>query len=130
MNGKDNASIYITRLDTLLYNISLVIYGAKRDKIIQLRTPVMKLKNIDILSIYLVLTLEFLSSSSDITLVVERLIPELATVIPKKYTDEIRPNTPNVSEPILFAMYISNKEEIILVINEVKINIILFTKNV
>ena len=130
MNGRDNASIYITRLDTLLYNISLVIYGAKRDKIIQLRTPVMKLKNIDILSIYLVLTLEFLSSSSDITLVVERLIPELATVIPKKYTDEIRPNTPNVSEPILFAMYISNKEEIILVINEVKINIILFTKNV
>lgn len=84
MNGRDNASIYITRLDTLLYNISLVIYGAKRDKIIQLRTPVMKLKNIDILSIYLVLTLEFLSSSSDITLVVERLIPELATVIPKK----------------------------------------------
>ena len=130
MNGRDNASIYITRLDTLLYNISLVIYGAKRDNIIQLRTPVMKLKNIDILSIYLVLTLEFLSSSSDITLVVERLIPELATVIPKKQIDEIRPNTPNVSEPILFAMYISNKEDIILVINEVKINIILFTKNV
>ena len=130
MNGRDNASIYITRLDTLLYNISLVIYGAKRDKIIQLRTPVMKLKNIDILSIYLVLTLEFLSSSSDITLVVERLIPELAIVIPKKYIDEIRPNTPNVSEPILFATYISNKEEIIFVINEVKINIILFTKNV
>ena len=130
MNGRDNASIYITILDTLLYNISLVIYGAKRDKIIQLRTPVMKLKNIDILSIYLVLTLEFLSSSSDITLVVERLIPELATVIPKKYIDEIRPNTPNVSEPILFATYISNKEEIIFVINEVKINIILFTKNV
>jgi hypothetical protein len=84
MNGRDNASIFITRLDTLLYNISLVIYGAKRDNTIQLRTPVMKLKNIDILSIYLVLTLEFLSSSSDITLVVERLIPELATVIPKK----------------------------------------------
>ena len=84
MNGRDNASIYIIRLATLRYNISLVIYGAKRDNIIQLRTPVMKLKNIDILSIYLVLTLEFLSSSSDITLVVERLIPELATVIPKK----------------------------------------------
>ena len=130
MNGRDNASIYITRLDTLLYNISLVIYGARRDKIIQLRTPVIKLKKRDILSIYLVLTLEFLSSSSDITLVVERLIPELAIVMPKKYIDEIRPNTPNVSEPILFAMYISNKEEIILVINEVKINIILFTKNV
>ena len=96
----------------------------------QLRTPVMKLKNIDILSIYLVLTLELLSSSSDITLVVERLIPELAIVIPKKYIDEIRPNIPNVSEPILFAIYISNKEEIIFVINEVKINIILFTKNV
>ena len=130
MNGRDNASIYITRLDTLLYNISLVIYGAKRDKIIQLRTPVIKLKKRDVLSIYLVLTLEFLSSSSDITLVVERLIPELAIVMAKKYIDEIRPNTPNVSEPILFAMYISNKEEIILVINEVKINIILFTKNV
>ena len=130
MNGRDNASIYITRLDTLLYNISLVIYDAKRDNTIQLRTPVIKLKKRDILSIYLVLTLEFLSSSSDITLVVERLIPELAIVMPKKYIDEIRPNTPNVSEPILFAMYISNKEEIILVINEVKINIILFTKNV
>jgi hypothetical protein len=130
MNGRDNASIYIARLDTLLYNISLVIYGAKRDKIIQLKVPVIKLKKIEDLSTYFVSVLEFFSNSSDITLVVERLIPELATVIPKKYIDEIRPNTPNVSEPILFAIYISNKEDITFVINEVKIKIILFTKNV
>ncbi len=130
MNGRDNASIYITRLDILLYNISLVIYGAKRDKIIQLNTPVIKLKKIEVLSIYLVSELESFSNSSDITLVVERLMPELANVIPKKYIDEIRPNTPSVSEPILFAIYISKSEHIIFVINDVKINIILFTKNV
>lgn len=130
MKGRDNASTYIIRLDTLLNNISLVIYGAKRDKIIKLNTPVIKLKKIEALSIYLVSVLESFSNSSEITLVVERLIPELATVIPKKYIDEISPNTPNVSEPILFATYISNKEDITFVINEVKINIILFTKNV
>lgn len=130
MKGRDNASTYIIRLDTLLNNISLVIYGAKRERIIKLNAPVIKLKNTEALSIYLVSVLESFSNSSEITFVVERLIPELATVIPKKYIDEISPNTPNVSEPILFATYISNKEDITFVINEVKINMILFTKNV
>lgn len=130
MKGRDNASTYIIRLDTLLNNISLVIYGAKRERIIKLNAPVIKLKNTEALSIYLVSVLESFSNSSEITFVVERLIPELATVIPKKYIDEISPNTPNVSEPILFATYISNKEDITFVINEVKINMILLTKNV
>lgn len=92
--------------------------------------PVIPLNNNDFLRINFVLIFSFNSNSSDITLVVAKFIPELAKVTKKKYVEPISPKTPNVSEPILFAIYISNAEHITLVTSDVNIKITLFIINV
>ena len=45
------------------------------------------------------------ASSSDITRVTARLIPEVARVIPKRYTVITNWYTPTISEPIFLEMY-------------------------
>ena len=130
MNGRDNESTYITRWVTLLSKKCSTTYGVNIIRTIAEKVPVIPLKNNDFFKIYFVSVLGFNSSSSDMTFVVAKFIPELARVTKKKYVELISPKTPSASEPILFAINISKVEQITFVTSDVRIKITLFTKNV
>ena len=68
----------------------------------------------------------FKASSSDTVRVMARLIPDVASVIPNRYTDIISWYTPSISVPIFLEIYTLKYISIILKIREVTTKTIVF----
>ena len=103
VNGNDIAIMYKTLTEILPCRKISTINGDVKNKIMLANTPKTKLKKIHFLIAILAPCLELIASSSETSLVAAKVIPELASVMHKKYTDITKLNIPIPSEPITFA---------------------------